>query len=133
MLRFLLLPALFSLSCLPGCGPTPTSNVPTAACYPARGQLTVAGKPAVGATIILVPANATDARPRATVGPEGKFTLSTFATNDGAPAGEYGLIVFWKGAEVDDQLNGRYSTPEKTNQKVTIADGKPELPPIQLK
>src|SRR5262249_24557897 len=51
-------------------------------CYPVKGELTVAGKPAEGATVILHPKEAnrdewSDGFPRATVAADGKFQVST--------------------------------------------------------
>lgn len=122
---------VFLASCTPS--PPTLEKVP---CHPANGSLSIGGKHAKGATIILVPKNEPPGskvpRPRATVGEDGKFALSTFGKEDGAPPGEYGIIVFWPGNEQDDQLNGRYNAPAKTAKTLTIVAGKNELPAIKL-
>src|SRR3954451_14894602 len=79
------------------CSPSgPTKKV----CYPVKGELTVGGKPAEGATVMFQPREAepTDwaaGYPRATVGADGKFEVSTYGENDGAPAGDYVILVTW--------------------------------------
>jgi hypothetical protein len=117
------------------CTPSPPTleKVP---CHPASGKLSIGGRIPKGATILFVPVNepadSKIPRPRATIGENGTFSLSTFGKEDGAPPGEYGIIVFWPGNEMDDQLQGRYSSPEKTAKKLTIVAGKNDLPEIKL-
>ena len=136
MVRPCILLFTFCLPFLTGCGDSspPVASVP---CHLAKGTLIIGDKPAAGATIILVPkteiAGSTTPRPQGKVDDNGTFQLSTFGTNDGAPAGEYGLIVFWPGNDSDDRLNGRYDTPAETKQTVKIAEGTNDIPPIKLK
>ncbi len=113
-------------------------------CYPVKGELTVAGKPAEGATIILQPreADPTDwsaGFPRATVGADGKFQVSTYGENDGAPAGEYVILVTWEApnpaneeASGPDRLGGRYIDPAKSKLTAKVEPRPTELPPIKL-
>jgi len=121
---------------LAGCGGS-SSGISRVPCHPAKGSLFIGDKPATGASVFFVPTKETPEsqtpRPRGTVGADGTFRLSTFDTDDGAPAGEYGLIIFWPGQETDDRLNGRYDSPEKSKQTVKIAVGSNEIPPIKLK
>ena len=54
-------------------------------------------KPAAGAEVTLVPTDPTLAsslpmQPHAEVGPDGSFVIATYATADGAPAGDYKLV-----------------------------------------
>jgi len=118
-----------------GCTGVPSE--PTVPCYPASGSLTIANKAAKGATIIFVPKNEPPdtkiLRPRANVNDDGTFKIRTFGIDDGAPAGEYGMIVIWPGNEKDDQLDGRYSTPAQTALTVKIAEGTNEIPPLKLR
>jgi hypothetical protein len=136
-LVLLLSAALLVIGCSGG-GP------PKKVCYPVKGELTVAGKPAEGATIILQPreANPTDwsaGFPRATVGGDGKFQVSTYGENDGAPAGEYVILVTWEApnptneeASGPDRLGGRYIDPEKSKLTAKVEPRPTELPPIKL-
>ncbi|MGL4554395.1 MAG: hypothetical protein ACRC33_24800, partial [Gemmataceae bacterium] len=71
----------------------------------------------------------------------GKFKVSTFGSNDGAPAGEYAVTFTWRGRsgllknqfDGPDRLNGKYATKEKSGVKVTIEPKSQELPPFDLK
>src|SRR3954451_7091566 len=70
-------------------------------CYPVKGELTVGGKPAEGATVILHPKDGNAEEwsagfPRAKVGADGKFQASTYGENDGAPAGDYVILISWE-------------------------------------
>ena len=129
--------ALLALGCSPG---GPAKKV----CYPVKGELTVAGKPAEGATIILQPreADPTDwsaGFPRATVGADGKFQVSTYGENDGAPAGDYVILVTWAApnpaneeSSGPDRLGGRYIDPVKSKLTAAVEARPTELPPIKL-
>src|SRR5262245_51876855 len=113
-------------------------------CYPVHGELTVAGKPADGATVILQPKEANreewaEGCPLATVAADGKFQVSTYGENDGAPAGDYIVLVSWvaptpanEEASGPDRLGGRYIDPAKSKLTATIESRPSELPPIRL-
>src|SRR5437868_2276049 len=113
-------------------------------CYPVKGELTVGGKPAEGATVMFQPRDANPADwsagyPRATVGADGKFQVSTYGENDGAPAGDYVILVSWEApnptneeASGPDRLGGRYVDPGKSKLSAKIKPRPNELPPIQL-
>ncbi len=117
---------------------------PKKVCYPVKGELTVGGKPAEGATVMLQPkdANPTDwsaGYPRATVGADGKFQVSTYGENDGAPAGDYVILITWEApnpaneeASGPDRLGGRYIDPDKSKLTATVEPRPTELPPIKL-
>lgn len=129
----LFIPALLAF-CL-GCGGSSAGLVPLP-CHPAAGSLFIGGKPAAGATIVFRPTVETPDMqvpyPRATIGPDGTFQLSTYGANDGAPVGEYGFTVAWAGDEGGDRLKGKYESPEKTAKTVKIVAGDNKLPPIKL-
>jgi hypothetical protein len=113
-------------------------------CYPVKGELTVQGKPAEGATVMFQPRDAnpaewSDGYPRATVGADGKFQVSTYGENDGAPAGDYVILVSWEApnptneeASGPDRLGGRYIDPAKSKLNAKIEPRPTELPPIRL-
>lgn len=67
---------------------------------PAGGEVRVNGQPATGALVLLTPANAiADPEapyPRAKVGQDGRFQLTTYRRDDGAPPGEYRATVTWE-------------------------------------
>src|SRR5262249_49594211 len=84
-----LLASTLSLSCS-GDGRRPV--------FPVHGQVLFEGKPAPGALVIFHPVNDPDPRaprPIAPVGKDGGFKPTTYATADGAPAGEYNVTVTW--------------------------------------
>jgi hypothetical protein len=124
-----------------GCSP---GGPPKKVCYPVKGELTVGGKPAEGATVMFQPqeADSTDwsaGYPRATVGADGKFEVSTYGENDGAPAGDYVILVTWPApnpadeeASGPDRLGGRYVEPAKSKLTAKIEPRPNELPPIKL-
>src|SRR5262245_47855051 len=67
--------------------------------YPASGQVLVNGKPAAGVFVYLWPASiesGLDAYcPHAQTDESGRFTLATYDTGDGAPAGTYTVTAEW--------------------------------------
>jgi hypothetical protein len=114
--------------------------------YPVHGKgLDKNAKAAAGAIIVFHPVVAEDpkeAKPIGTVDENGEFTLTTYKTGDGAPAGEYCITLAWfpprksiMEPEKDDVLGGRFALPEKSPiPKFTVeASGANEAPAIQLK
>jgi hypothetical protein len=66
--------------------------------HPARGQLFFEEKLLPGANVVLAPAWTEEPnfpRPHATVAADGSFALATYGKDDGAPAGEYKVMVTW--------------------------------------
>lgn len=108
--------------------------------YPASGTLTVNGEPAEGAVVELHSVgqqpDVRNSRPWAIVQEDGSFTLSTYGSGDGAPAGEYDVIVRWppdvSQPSLTDRLGGAYSTPAGSPATVTITEGENPLPPIEI-
>ncbi|HTN75911.1 MAG TPA: hypothetical protein VL096_11720 [Pirellulaceae bacterium] len=137
---------LSAILLLVGCG----GGVPR--CYPVSGSVTVQGRPAVGAIVILHPEGGSEAlqklRPYGTVDEFGKFQLNCNAPGDGAPAGNYKVTIVWEAADADpvapastdpeavvmvpDRLGGKYSKPESTSLRATVDSRATELPPFQL-
>jgi hypothetical protein len=107
--------------------------------YAAKGTVTSNGKPVGGALIVLHckdKGRENDPKPVATTKDDGTFALTTFESDDGAPAGEYGVTIVWnekpkagkmslsgEGAAVQDKLAGRYGDPRnpKLSASVTAA------------
>jgi hypothetical protein len=127
--------------------------LPAAACsdnpdrmrtYPVTGRVLLNGKPLAGATVCLIPGERDKyprERPSGTTDKEGKFQLSTYVTDDGAPVGDYGVIVYQlkEGAEegsdqkVPNLLPAKYLKPETSGLKYSVRPGPNEMPPIELK
>ena len=110
-------------------GPTGPERVPT---FPVKGQVLVDGAPAGSLQVILNP-NGTPPVPTlisAMTDAEGKFTIGTYESNDGAPAGEYKATFEWKPLnmmtgryEGSDKLNDRYKEPAKSEVSVSVTEG----------
>ncbi|MSR31420.1 MAG: hypothetical protein EXR99_07940 [Gemmataceae bacterium] len=86
------LPLLFLAGIvLPGCG----GGV---GLYPVKGKVTFQGQPAEGATVVfhrIGQDNGKEEKPRGTVNAQGEFMLATHPHGDGAPSGEYKVLVVW--------------------------------------
>lgn len=143
--RVLLALFVANMTFLSGCGsndgPVIANAKPT---FPVSGELVLDGKPAVGVNVMLIPAaeaaefsggymeegyggihtGKTD-----TVG---KFAISTYLLNDGAPAGEY-VAAFQRSLKEKDAdnpkyrgvaaFNARFRNVGETGVSVTVKDG----------
>lgn len=128
-----------------GCGSGPVRT------YPAAGTVTAGGKPAAGAVVTLIPADPQKlpltSYPRGEVGSDGRYSLTTFAAGDGAPAGEYKVTLRWPvtlaGKEktlavaqgeggAADRLKGKHADPKASPWAVTIKPGDNTLDPIAI-
>ncbi len=132
--------AASAVSCSSQAGPTKKP------CYPVKGQLFAGNQPAGGAMVILHPDGSTPEEwtagyPRARVANDGSFEIETYGDKDGAPAGQYTVLVTWtQGAEAEesedtqmiDRLKGRYSDASTSKLKATVNSAPTELPPIRL-
>jgi hypothetical protein len=124
-----------------GCESEFVAPVPT---FKTAGKATFKGQPIEGATLILhrqgeplvdVPA------PSARVNADGSFATTTFAAEDGAPAGEYVATVEWRKqvqirgdwSHGPNLLPAAYADPGKSPLKITIAEGENVLPPIEIR
>jgi hypothetical protein len=126
-------------------GCTKSAGPPKKVCYPVKGELLVSGKPAEGALVILRPqpeANADEwsaGFPRGRVGADGKFDVETYGEKDGAPAGDYIMLISWmirdphnEEAPGTDRLGSRYSDPATSRLTAKVEPRPTELPPIRL-
>jgi hypothetical protein len=120
-----------------GCGSRPRL-------HPVRGQVFVAGKPAHGAIVVfhLLDSTSPDApKPSGRVGPDGSFTLSTFAPGDGAPPGEYGVAIAWLDdassanpvtGELPVKLSPRYAQPATSQLRARVEERANDIPAFRL-
>ncbi|HEY1598060.1 MAG TPA: hypothetical protein VGG64_00560 [Pirellulales bacterium] len=122
-----------------GCGQSAPPRVPV---FPVQGKVSVNGKPAAGALVILHPkGDPSKPSARAAVKPDGTFEATTYAPADGAAEGDYVVTVEWYKAvpKNDDYVVGpnlvpdKYSKPQTSNIEVRVAAQPNELPPITLK
>jgi hypothetical protein len=87
LLILVTLPGLFTSCAKKGGGKT---------CFPVKGQVLFKNQPVVGALVVFEPATKSDPHwPSATgiTDDEGKFSLTTYEEDDGAPAGEYNVGI----------------------------------------
>jgi hypothetical protein len=122
-----------------GCGSADT-HVPV---HPVLGAIQFRGQPVAGAFVSLIPKDAAEGipNPRATVGKDGSFTVSTYNGDDGAPEGEYTLTIQWyKPVRQGNDLVGgpnvlpaKYASAKTSDVRIRVAAGENRLQPIQLR
>jgi hypothetical protein len=112
--------------------------------HPVRGQLFVAGQPAVGAVVVFHPLNPSGPaapHPSACVGPDGSFMLTTYARKDGAPAGAYAVAVAWFGdvsqanpvtGDLPVKLSPSYGNAAVTPLRAEVKNGPNVIPAFNL-
>ena len=88
------------------------------------------GQPVGGVTVFLYstdPNETEPTRPYATTNPDGTFTLTTTALNDGAPAGEYIVTVIYE--PLDSPLSRPKGKPPAIDKKFSD----PKTSPLRAK
>jgi hypothetical protein len=113
--------ALFAATAFTGCGKKSAPAIKGAKLpvFPVKGKLMMDGKPMGFATIMFnpvtkFPQGAAQLQPRAIADENGDFTVSTYGSGDGAPAGDYKITISWKGEEaMDTPDSGRGELEEK--------------------
>lgn len=106
--------------------------------YPVSGKVEFNGQPAEGATVVLHPTDPNSPKPSGTVGADGSFTLQTHPYGEGAPAGDYAVIITWyppnsRGVEnPKSKLPPRYADPTQSGLKATVQAGPTELELFKL-
>ena len=123
------------------------------ATYPVTGKVIIDGQPAAGALVIFCPVEGQGPeelerlRPAGETGPDGQYQLTTFETYDGAPAGEYQVMVRWgprpqqttdggrpeRGRRPPDRLRGRYMNPQTSGLTATVEEDATEVPAFELR
>jgi hypothetical protein len=121
-----------------GCGRP--ARVPV---FPVHGQVLYDGKPAAGVQVFLFPTAAPGVpdipmNPRGVTGADGRFTIGTYADDDGAAVGSYQVVLCWPEETTDehaesteDRLKGWY-TVARSRLTANVASGGIELQPIRL-
>lgn len=110
---------------------------------PVTGKVFYRGKPAEWAQVTFVSLTNKDPKapkPGGTIGPDGSFRLSMYASYDGAAPGSYAVLVVLPSPseKVDgenagpDLLHGRYADAKTTPLRADIQEGPNELPPFNL-
>lgn len=111
--------------------------------YPVKGKVLYQDQPAEGATVVFHPKNrpADAPKPSGTVGADGSFTLSTYPHGEGAPPGEYLVLVSWyppdaRTAENPESAKSKlpelYGNAATSPLTATVGTGPTELEPFRL-
>ena len=120
---------MFGLAALAGCGGEPARPGPEKqATAPAGGTVKLRGAPLAGASVRF---QAVDGKVSAygTTDAAGKFTLSTYGKDDGAPAGKYKVTVAVSGVkEISPGVLDPNFDPSKS--PVPADYGNPETTPL---
>ena len=137
---FLVAAFLCQLLFVPGCAKSSRKPV-----HHVRSQILLEGKPVPQAIVTFHPIDAEPGRepsPSAQTDAQGYFTLTSYASGDGAPEGEYAVTVTWfrsyaTSPSGDDSttanfLPSRYANPATSPLKATIRAGDNELPPLHV-
>ena len=111
------------------------------AVYPVQGQVRWKSQIPVGAQVVFHPVGKSDKdviRPTGQIDRDGKFTLTTYAASDGAPAGEYDVTVEWwvspgRDLPAVNKLPAKYARPASSQLHVTVAQGSNSLQTFELK
>jgi len=134
---------LLFLVTVAGCGSS--QNGDRLPVFPASGKLVYDGRPLEGAFVVLHPKGAASGRaaprPHAQASADGSFTLTSYESNDGAPAGDYTLTVELRslvkhGGDVTagpNTLPPKYSRADTSPVAVQIAEGTNTLSDIQIR
>lgn len=116
--------------------------------YAVNGSVNVDGKPAAGVMVIFCPVSGSEElkkmRPFGITEADGKFQLTSVQKADGAPAGQYKVLMQWPAQSREpsrdggvqmgpDRLQGRYMNLEKSQFTVEVKSGTNDLPPFELK
>ena len=106
--------------------------------HPVTGKVLFQDKPAEGVRVVLQPVGGGDLMPSGMTGADGTFTLATHPYGEGAPAGDYVVLLTWfppNARELDNPKNklpDRYADQAAGLIKATIKDGANQLDPIRL-
>jgi hypothetical protein len=110
--------------------------------YPVKGQVFVNNQPAEGANVVFHSsdgANGPDAViPAGIVQADGSFTIRTYPHGEGAPPGNYKVVITWyppNARELENPRNrlpAKYGNPELTPLTAVVSDGPTELEPFRI-
>jgi hypothetical protein len=108
--------------------------------HPVQGKVTFEGAAPDGAVVVFQPvdAHAGATMPSGAVGSDGRFKLTTYPHGDGAPEGEYIVLISWLPPEArssdnpKNRLPGRYADATQPVFRATVKAGKNELEPFVL-
>lgn len=131
---------LVAATTLVGC----EEETPRAPTFPTKGSVSFRGQPTPGAMIVLHPKTPIEPpapNPYGYVDEAGNFVISTYASQDGAPAGEYQATIKWnklvdrdgEPAPGPNALPVKYAVAATSGVSIAIAAGQNEIPKIEIK
>jgi hypothetical protein len=112
--------------------------------YPVSGLVTYKGQPAEGAVVFFRRTGADPLNEQTIMGivrQDGSFTLVCGSMGEGAPPGEYAVLVEWRQSSNQakgqaqkgpDRLEGRYADPNRPLLHAVIKAERNELAPFEL-
>lgn len=128
-----------------GCGPE-SMEQPT---YPVSGEVKLDGQPLKNATIVFHAVDKTKFKwqelPQALTDEQGKFSIHTYSSNDGAPAADYKVGITTYEAQVEEgsdqvshdkskpRLPAKYADPETSGLTAKVEAKSTQLPVFDLK
>jgi hypothetical protein len=134
---------LLIASGLAGCKRSRLDELPLR--FPVQGKIFVGDKPAEGAVIAFHPvkkAEGPSSTSRGTADSQGKFSLTTYVSGDGAPEGEYIVTVYWPERPLNpngeghdlpvDKLRGKFANPAASKLRARIGPQLTTLPRLDL-
>jgi len=131
-----------------GCGWTENNRF---AVHPVSGSVSVDGMMESGVRLAFHPQDeeliSSHIFPRATTNASGSFRLSTYAVDDGVPAGEYLVTASWcptdssdpedthpdDGPAAKERLAEEFTDPETTPLRVKIHAGSNQIGPLEIR
>ena len=109
---------LLATASAPGCG-APEAAARLSTTVPVWGKVTYKGKPLTRGTIAFEPDAGREAHGE--IGPDGGFTLTTFAKGDGAVAGVHRVSISGLNRK---ELPIKYHSPSSSEVEVVVGDDK---------
>jgi hypothetical protein len=113
--------------------------------YPVRGKVLCEGKPAEDAIVTLHALDASQPMAQVSSGrvkADGSFAIGTYDPEDGAPPGDYKVIIIWlppnalarisPDGRLPNNLPDLYSDAKTTPLKIQVNEGPNDLPPYDL-
>lgn len=126
-------------------GCSDTINQPT---YPVQGEVRLDGKPFKGVTVVFRPVDKTNFKrqeiPQGITDENGKYSIHTYSSKDGAPAGDYKVgLAFMQPLDDEggDQVKSeagqpifppKYADPETSGLKATVEKKSSTIPTFEL-
>ncbi|MCA9077249.1 MAG: hypothetical protein KDA93_19640 [Planctomycetaceae bacterium] len=117
-----------------GCSPKGPKPVNQKDVVPVTGTVHVDGAPEAGVDVRLVPHPFPADRKvplvmKGRTGADGKFQITTYYQNDGAPVGEYGVLFekdLTPAADPTDQFQGKYSVGQEPIKTISVTGSEEE-------